>query len=86
MSDSVQSAMFENLKSIQGSIVDLRAEVVELRRTQNRRMEAMELVMRNQRRDMAGMLVVMKAAAGVFEEPVSNLETRVTVLEQDRRS
>ena len=78
--------MFENLKSIQGSIVDLRAEVVELRRTQNRRMEAMELVMRNQRRDMAGMLVVMKAAAGVFEERVSNLETRVTVLEQDRRS
>lgn len=78
--------MFEVLKSIQGSIVDLRAEVVELRATQDRRMEAMELVMRKQRRDMAGMLVVMKAAAGVFEERVSNLETRVTVLEQDRRS
>ena len=78
--------MFEILKSIQGSIVDLRAEVVELRATQDRRMEAMELVMRKQRRDMAGMLVVMKAAAGVFEERVSNLETRVTVLEQDRRS
>ncbi len=78
--------MFENLKSIQGSIVDLRAEVVELRTTQDRRKEAMELVMRKQRRDMAGMLVVMKAAAGVFEDRVSNLETRVTVLERDRRS
>jgi hypothetical protein len=75
MSENVQTAMFEILKAIQASIVDLRAEVVELRTTQDRRMESIEEVMRKQRRDMAGILVLVKGAAGVFKERVSSLET-----------
>lgn len=86
MSDIVQTAMFEILKSIQASIVELRAEIAELRTTQDRRMESIEEVMRKQRRDTAGMLVMMKGVVGVFEERVTGLETRVMMLEQDRQT
>ncbi len=78
--------MFEILKSIQASIVELRAEIAELRTTQDRRMESIEEVMRKQRRDTAGMLVMMKGVVGVFEERVTGLETRVMMLEQDRQT
>ena len=78
--------MFELLKSIQASIVELRAEIAELRTTQDRRMESIEEVMRKQRRDTAGMLVMMKGVVGVFEERVTGPETRVMMLEQDRQT
>jgi hypothetical protein len=75
MSENVQTAMFEILKSIQASIVELRTGQAELQ----------ELT-RKQRRDTAGMLVLMKGVTGVFEERVTGLEIRVTELEQDRQS
>ena len=71
MSDNVQTAMFEILKSVQASIGDLKQGQAELKE-----------IATKQRRDFAGILVLMKGAAGVFDERVGDLERRVTVLEE----
>jgi hypothetical protein len=84
MSDNVQSAMFEILKSIRADIAELRAEVradfaslradvAGLRETANR-----------QRRDIAALLVMMKGTVGVFDERLSKVEHRVDLIEEQR--
>jgi hypothetical protein len=46
-----------------------------------------EDINRKQRRDSAGMLVMMRATAGDFDERVSEVEERLAVLEgAERRS
>jgi len=78
--------MFEVLKSVQASIVELRADIDGVRAEMRAGHAELKELAHKQRRDMAGILVIMKGTAGVFEERVTNLESRVTVLEQDRRT
>ena len=90
MSDNVQTAMFEILKSVQTNIGDLKSQVDGLNsRFANLEQGQAELkeLARKQRRDVAGIMVMMKSVAGDFDERVSALERRMTAQEAiDRRS
>ena len=90
MSDNVQTAMFEILKSVQTNIGDLKSQVDGLNsRFANLEQGQVELkeLARKQRRDVAGIMVMMKSVAGDFDERVSALERRMTAQEAiDRRS
>ena len=77
MTDNVQTAMFDILKKIQNDIA-----------AQNKRFDTLESeladvksILRKQRRDLAGLMVIGKAMAGDFTEQVSAIEARVIVLE-----
>ncbi len=74
MPDNVESATFEILKSIQASIADLAEQTA-------RRFDQLETNMRKDRRNVAGMLVMMRATAGDFNQRVSEIEERVAALE-----
>ncbi len=77
MSENVQTAMFEILKSIQAKLVehDQRFDAVE------KRFDEMGDLVRKQRRDTAGLLVMAKATTGQFAEDLAAVEERVRVLE-----
>ena len=77
MADNAESMTLEVLKSIQASIADLR-----------QRMERVEAtvvetagIVKKQRRDIAGILVIMKATVGDFEERVTAIEERMDVFD-----
>ena len=74
MPDDVESATFEILKSIQASIADLAEQTA-------RRFDQLEANMRKDRRNVADMLVMMRATAGDFDQRVSEIEERVAALE-----
>jgi hypothetical protein len=63
MSDNVQTATLEILKKIQSDISGIKD-----------RLDRIEDINRKQRRDSAGMLVMMRATAGDFDERVSEVE------------
>ena len=67
MPDNVQDVTLEILKSIQADLSGFRAEATE-------RFERIEKILRDQRRNAAGMLVMMQATAGAFDEQVAALE------------
>jgi hypothetical protein len=73
MSDNVQTATLEILKKIQADISGIKD-----------RLDRIEDINRKQRRDSAGMLVMMRATAGDFDERVSEVEARVEALEARR--
>jgi hypothetical protein len=73
MSDNVQSATLDILKKIQADIGGIKD-----------RLDRIEDINRKQRRDSAGMLVMMRATAGDFDERVSEVEARVEALEARR--
>jgi DNA repair ATPase RecN len=77
MSENVQTAMFEILKSIQAKLVehDQRFDAVE------KRFDEMGDLVRKHRRDTAGLMVMAKGAAGQFAEDLAAVEERVRVLE-----
>jgi hypothetical protein len=62
-SDNVQTATLEILKKIQSDISGIKD-----------RLDRIEDINRKQRRDSAGMLVMMRATAGDFDERVSEVE------------
>ncbi|WID98052.1 hypothetical protein QO058_07370 [Bosea vestrisii] len=74
MSENVQTAMFEILKRLQSDFASFRSETSE-------RFERLEDLVRKQRRDTAGLLVMAKAVTGDFAEQVAAIEERVRVLE-----
>ncbi|CAN7429414.1 hypothetical protein LJR090_003431 [Bosea sp. LjRoot90] len=74
MSENVQTAMYEILKKLQGDMASFRSET-------NDRFERLEDLVRKQRRDTAGLLVMAKAVTGDFAEQVAAIEERVRVLE-----
>jgi uncharacterized protein YceH (UPF0502 family) len=82
VSENVQTAMFEILRSVQASVGDMRSQMAELRG------EVAELkdLARKQRRDVAGILVMMKSVAGDFDERVSDLERKMAAVEQRPQS
>lgn len=81
MSDKVQTAMFEILKSIQGELAEHRKLFLRL----DERLEHIAVLHRKDRKNSAAMLVMMRATAGDFEERVSEVEERLTALERRQR-
>ena len=74
MVDKVDNITHDILKSIQANIAQFRAET-------NERFDRIEAAMRKDRRNVTGMLVMMRATASDFDERVSEIEERVTALE-----
>jgi hypothetical protein len=81
MADASTDAVPQILMKIQESISVLRSEVGQFRQSTDTRFERIESLIRKQRRDSAGMLVMMRAAASDFDERVSEVEERVAALE-----
>ena len=80
MSGSVKDATLQILTKIQDDVAVFRRSVEE-------RLDRVEDINRKQRRDSAGMLVMMRATAGDFDERVSEVEERLAVLDgAERRS
>ena len=85
MADTPADAVPQILIKIQESIAALRSEVRselgQFRQSTETRFVGLEALVRKQRRDAAGMLVMMRAAASDFDERVSEVEERVAALE-----
>jgi hypothetical protein len=81
MSDNVENAVFEILKRIQGDITLGRSEMKQFRQDAETRFERLETLVRKQRRDGAAMLVMMRAAAGDFEERLAVVEQQLAAFE-----
>jgi hypothetical protein len=77
MSDKVQDATLKILMKIQEDTAAFRKSVED-------RLERIEEINRKQRRDSAGMLVMMRATAGDFDERVRDVEDRIDALEAKR--
>ena len=70
MASNVEDVTLDILKNIQTSISKL-----------DERFDQLETALRRDRRNVAGMLVMMRATAGDFDERVSEIEERVAALE-----
>ena len=81
MSENVQSAMFEILKKIQADLSSFRAEVNTRFENLEQRFDTMGDLVRKQRRDTAGLLVMAKSVTGNFAEELAAIEERVAALE-----
>jgi hypothetical protein len=77
MSDNVQTALFDILKKIQAENADFRTAV-------EGRFDTLEEIIRKNRRDVAGMMVIGKAMAGDFAEQMAAITERVEALEANR--
>ena len=77
MAENIQDATFEILKNLQATLVEFRTEV-------NQRLDRLETGMRKDRRNAAGMIVMMRATAGDFDQRVSEVEERLARLEAAR--
>ncbi|MCA3623879.1 MAG: hypothetical protein IOC52_06845 [Methylobacterium sp.] len=74
MSENMNDAMPIILRKIQEDIADFR-------RSTDSRLAVLEDLVRKQRRDTAGLLVMAKAVTGDFAEQVALIEDRVAKLE-----
>ena len=81
MAEAPTDAVRPILVKIQEGIAALRAEVGQFRQDYRAEHERMESLIRKQRRDAAGMLVMMRATASDFDERVSEVEERIAALE-----
>lgn len=70
MPNNVDDVTHEILKSIQASIATL-----------TERFDRLEAALRKDRRDVSGMLVIMRATAGDFDERVAEVEERIAALD-----
>ena len=81
MADNVENAVFEILKKIQGDVTLGRSEMKQFKQDTETRFERLETLVRKQRRDGAAMLVMMRAAAGDFEERLAVVEQQIAAIE-----
>ena len=81
MTENVQSAMFEILKKLQADIAFFRAEVNTRFEQMEQRFGPLEDLIRKQRRDTAGLLVMAKSITGNFAEELAAVEERIAALE-----
>lgn len=81
MGDTVVNATFEILKGIQASLANLWAETVTRFDRLEARIDRLDLGMREDRGNAAGMPVTMRATAGDFDARVSEVEERIAALE-----
>jgi hypothetical protein len=70
---------------VQDSIDALRAEVGQFKRENEVWHEETRGLIRKQRRDAAGMMVIMQATVSDFDERVSAVEERITALDARTR-
>ena len=84
MADNVQDAIVESLKGIQSSIAQLRSDVEHRLKEVGERFDKLEAGLRKDRRNSAGMLVMMRATAGHFDERVTELEDRMDRVDRRR--
>jgi hypothetical protein len=84
MSGNVKDAILPILMKMQEELTALRREQTEFRAENATRFQRLEQLGHRQRRDMAGVLVMMKSTVGDFDERVSQLEARVAKLEAAR--
>lgn len=77
MVDAPADAVHQILIKIQESIASLRSELGQFRQENQAEHEQMHSLIRKQRRDAAGMLVMMRATVTDFDERVSDVEERV---------
>lgn len=77
MTNNVQDVTLEILKNIQTGVAEINTRFDQL----ETRFDQIETGMRKDRRNVAGMLVMMRATAGDFDERVSEVEERVFALE-----
>lgn len=84
MSDNLSDATPQILLRIREDIAAFRAEMSTTAKGLNERLDRLEEIARKQRRDSAGMIVMMRATAGDFDERVSDIEERLTALESSR--
>ena len=85
MAENVQDATFEILKRIQDSIAELRTSVGELRSDVGRQFESFAAEARKDRRNINGLMALLQAASGDFDERLRDIDERVSILE-DRAS
>ncbi|MDB5503621.1 MAG: hypothetical protein JWR89_3523 [Tardiphaga sp.] len=83
MAERPTDVTLDILIKIQEGIGALRSELGEFRLAADTRFERIETVMHKQRRDSAGMLVMMRATVTDFDERVSDVEERVAALEAE---
>jgi hypothetical protein len=84
MSEKPVDLTTEVLIRIREELSALRGDVAELRSEMNARFDEAGRVARTLRRDHAGMLVMMRATAGDFDQRVGEVEERVRALEAGR--
>ena len=85
MADNVENATFEILKRIQESIADLGRRFDQHRSEVNERFDQFAAEARKDRRNINGLMALLQAASGDFDERIRGLDDRVSVLE-DRAS
>ncbi|MGJ5120381.1 hypothetical protein [Bradyrhizobium oligotrophicum] len=81
MADTPTDAVHSILIKIQESIAAFRSEFGQFRQSTETRLDSLETLIRKQRRDSAGMLVMMRAAPSDFDERVTEVEERIAALE-----
>jgi hypothetical protein len=81
MVETPTDAVPQILIKIQDSITALRAEIGQFKRDNEAQHERMEGLIRKQRRDAAGMMVIMRATVSDFDERVDEVIERVAALE-----
>ena len=91
----MQTAMFDILKRIQSDVSEVKADVGALKRSVaglektsthlDARLELVERIVTQQRRYNAGMLVMMRATAGAFDERMLVMEEEMRQLKEPRR-
>ena len=82
MTENFKDAILPILKNIQEDISSFRKSVEARFDAHDERFERLEVLGRKQRRDAAGVLVMMRATAGDFDERVTEVEARVAALER----
>jgi hypothetical protein len=83
MPDNIENVMLEILKRLQSDMAGLKADVSTLTvdvADVKARMTRVEDLVTKQRRDTAGMLVMMKGTAGVFDQRLIAVETDMVML------
>jgi polyhydroxyalkanoate synthesis regulator phasin len=81
MAGNPTDAVPQILIKIQDGISSLRSELGQFKLENQVQHDRMESLIRKQRRDAAGMLVMMRATASDFDERVNEVEERVAALE-----
>ena len=82
MTEAPTDLILPILRKIQEDVASLHKEMVSLQKSVDVRFDAVDVQLRKQRRDSAGMLVIMRGAAGQFDERFVALENRVAALER----
>lgn len=77
MSDTTHNLTLDILKQVQTGFAEMRSQFAEV----TARLDRLEDTTRKHRRNSAGMLVMMQATAGDFDERVNVVEERMDALE-----